>query len=80
MASNGNRVQGRHTWPRRVAIWVGIALIGFELTYVVAANIILRTHSLDGWVTGATKGLFLKIDSGWTVLPGRVHVEGLELQ
>lgn len=79
MASNGNRVQGRHTWPRRVAIWVGIALIGFELTYVVAANIILRTHSLDGWVTGATKGLFLKIDSGWTVLPGRVHVEGLEL-
>jgi hypothetical protein len=80
MATPADREQKRHTWPRRVALWVGIALIGFELIYLVAANLILRTHSLDGWVTGATKGLYLRINSGWTVLPGRVHLEGVELR
>ncbi|HMJ15580.1 MAG TPA: hypothetical protein VK524_29390, partial [Polyangiaceae bacterium] len=79
MARDRNHVHGRPTWPRKVALWVGIVLIGFELIYVIAANLVLRTHLLDDQVTGATKGLFLKIGSGWTVLPGRVYVEGVEL-
>lgn len=69
----------RRIWLRRLALSAGIALIAFELTYVVAANTILRTHSLDRWVTGATRGLLLEIDSGWTVWPGRVHLKGMEL-
>jgi hypothetical protein len=67
------------SWPRRLLRWAAVALIAFEVIYVVAANAILRTHSLDKWVTGATEGLFLEIESGWTVWPGRVHVKGAEL-
>jgi len=69
----------RRIWLRRFLLWAAGALVAFELVYAIAANAILRTHSLDGWVTGATKGLFLKIDSGWTIWPGRVHVKGAEL-
>ena len=72
--------KGKHrSWPRIAAWAVGMALVAFELIYVAAANTILRTHSLDRWVTGATEGLFLKIDSGWTVWPGRVYLKGVEL-
>ena len=79
MARPRNSAQERHTWLRRVALWVGFVLVAFELVYVVAANLVLRTHTLDHAVTGATKGLFLKIESAWTVWPGRVHVKGVEL-
>jgi hypothetical protein len=72
-------VAERRKWLRRLLIGGACALLAFEVIYVVAANVILRTHSLDKWVTGATEGLFLKIDSGWTVWPGRVHVKGAEL-
>jgi hypothetical protein len=70
----------RRIWTRRLLLWLAGALLAFELVYVVAANAILRTRSLDRWVTGATEGLFLEIESGWTVWPGRVHVEGAELR
>lgn len=71
--------EGQPAWGRRVLRWAGIALLGLQLAYLVAANAILQTHSLDRWVTGATKGLSLKIGSGWTLWPGRVHVERVEL-
>src|SRR5947209_1766114 len=67
-----------HRWLRRAAIALLCIAVGFELVYVVAANIILRTHALDRWITGATEGLFLRVDSGWTLWPGYVHVKGLE--
>lgn len=68
----------RPWWLRVVGI-ASVALVSFELVYVIAANAVFQTRSLDGWVTGATKGLFLKIESGWTVWPGRVHIQGFEL-
>lgn len=64
---------------RRLALGAVLALLGLELVYVVAANTILGTKSLDRWVSGATPGLSLKIASGWTVWPGRVHLKRLEL-
>ncbi len=67
------------TWGRRAALGACFLLLGVSLIYLVAVNIILRTGRLDHWVTGATKGLFLKVDSGWTLWPGRVHLRGVEL-
>jgi hypothetical protein len=64
---------------RQLASILLVALVVIELAYVIAANLILRTRSLDRWVTGATAGLSLKIDSGWTLWPARVHIKGLEL-
>jgi hypothetical protein len=57
----------------------GLALLGAQLVYLLAANTILWTRSLDGWVTGASKDLSLEVESGWTLWPGRVHVRGVEL-
>jgi hypothetical protein len=64
---------------RRVLVALGIAILSFEALYLIAANAILQTRSLDRWVTGATPDLMLKVGSGWTLLPGRVHVEDVEL-
>lgn len=68
----------RPLWVR-VLRGIAYALVAFELVYVIAANTILQTRSLDHWLTGATKGLVVKIESGWTVWPGRVHIENFEL-
>lgn len=70
----------RRIWLRRIGLSAAIALFAFEIIYVIAANVILQTHLLDKEVTGSTPGLFLKIGSGWTVLPGRVHAKNVELR
>jgi hypothetical protein len=80
MSSNAlRRFFVRRPWLPRLALGVILSLLGFEVVYVAAANTILGTRALDRWVTGATPGLSLEIDSGWTLWPGRVHVRRLEL-
>lgn len=73
------RSLARRPWLRPVASSVILVLLGLELIYAVTANTILATKSLDHWLTGATPGLSLKIESGWTLWPGRVHVKSVEL-
>jgi hypothetical protein len=69
----------RSMW-RRIALWAGIALIAFEVIYVIAANALIRTHTIDNLVTGATQGLYLRVESGWTLWPGRVNVKNAEFR
>jgi hypothetical protein len=67
---------------RRLLLGAGLGLLGLfglQVVYLIAANTILQTRSLDRWITGATKGLSLKVESGWTLWPGRLHVQGVEL-
>ncbi len=66
-------------WIRRLLLGACLTLLGAQLVYLLAANTILRTRSLDRWITGSTKDLSLKVESGWTLWPGRVHVRGVEL-
>lgn len=73
------RFLAKHPWVRPLALGVILALLGLELTYVLLANVILGTKRLDAWVTGASPGLSLKVASGWTLWPGRVHVKRVEL-
>lgn len=69
----------RRSWLRPIVLWVAAPLVACALVYLIAANVILRTGALSHWVTGASEGLLLEIESGWTVWPGRVHVKGVEL-
>jgi hypothetical protein len=66
-------------WGRRFVLGACLGLFGLQLGYLLVANTILWTRSIDRWVTGSTKGLSLKVQSGWTLWPGRVHVQGVEL-
>lgn len=64
--------------------WLRIALIAVAAlyaAYLVAANVILRTHLLRGWVNdGATDVRLMEYSSAWTIWPGRVHVNDFSLR
>jgi hypothetical protein len=58
--------------------WLLCALLGLELAYVVAANGVLASGAVQRFVN-ATESAHLEFDEAYTLLPGLVHVEGLQL-
>lgn len=71
----------RKPQPRTLLLVLALALIAFEIIYLVAVNAMLRTGSLPRWANAATpKNLHLEIGPAWSVWPGRVHAEWVELR
>ena len=54
---------------------VGWSLLGCELAYLIAANVFLNFNGLH-WVFAGTNQVQAGIASGWSIIPGRVHVRG----
>jgi hypothetical protein len=79
------RATSRHRWlgPRgkRIALGIAIALIAFELIYVVAVNIVLRTGTVPKLANEADpKNLHLEMGPAWSIWPGRIHTDRVELR
>lgn len=53
-------------------------LVGLELAYVVAANGVLASGAVQRFVND-TESAHLEFDEAYTLIPGFVHVEGLQL-
>src|SRR5690349_15295338 len=64
---------------QRILLAVLLCSAAFAVIYLVAANVILRTHLLRGWVSDGPD-VELSYESAYSVWPGLVHVRGLELQ
>jgi hypothetical protein len=64
--------------PVRIALWLAAIGLGIEVLYLVAANCFLNLDLLPLAFSGtnAVKG---ELGSGWTVVPGRVHLEDLRI-
>ncbi|HEX3594961.1 MAG TPA: hypothetical protein VHU80_07665, partial [Polyangiaceae bacterium] len=62
----------------RVARWVIGLLLGFELLYVVAANLLMQFGGVQAMFasTDAVKADFVR---GWTIWPGVLHIEKLKI-
>jgi hypothetical protein len=60
---------------------IALALVvGLELVYALAANIILKTSVLEGWLNVKPETLKVTYQSAWSLIPGRVNVRGLSIR
>jgi hypothetical protein len=64
---------------QRLLLAVLLLAAAFAVTYLVTANVILRTRLLRDWVSEGPD-VELSYESAYSVWPGRVHVRGLALQ
>ena len=74
---NVRRFGGRAPRWLRVVLYV---VVGTFLVYLLAANVILRTHLLRDWVSGDERKIKLEYSSAWSLYPGNVKVRDLSLR
>ncbi len=65
---------------RKVLVIFAIVLLAFELVYVAAINVLLRTGKLESLANSATDDIHMKLRGGWSVWPGRVHLEHMQFR
>lgn len=65
---------------RRTPKWLRVVLyvvVGTFLFYLLAANVVLRTHLLRDWLSKNEKELKVEYSSAWSLYPGQVTVRDL---
>jgi hypothetical protein len=81
-------LRGGVRWRRLVLAALGIVAI-LAVTYLAAANVLLRTRLLRNAISGSSlsfaimgnsTALRLDYESAYSLLPGRVHLEGLTIR
>lgn len=65
---------------RRWVIVAVLALLATEVAYVVGANIFLNSERAFNAINRKPEKLWLHWRSGWTLMPGVVHLEGLQIR
>ncbi len=65
---------------RKWAIRVGIALLVFEVVYVIAANVFIQTDLLTQLINKKPEKTSIIWDSAFTYLPGFARVRGFQLR
>jgi hypothetical protein len=73
------REAGRNA-HQRTPKWLHIvlyAVVGTFLFYLLAANVVLRTHLLRGWLSKDEKELKVEYRSAWSFFPGHVTARDL---
>jgi hypothetical protein len=65
---------------RKLATILALVLIGIELIYVVAVNVLLSTGEIANLMNQATDAVHVEIKSGWSAWPGRVHAEEVQFR
>ncbi len=85
----GEPARSRGSWRRlrdvrdripRAAWIVMIVVAGLYVSYLLAANVVLRTRLLRGWLDGDPSRLYVDYASAWSPYPGRVLVRDLSLR
>lgn len=73
----------RRRWASKLRAIGGclvLALVGLELAYLLAANLVLAGPGLRGGVGGPAEIFAVEYRSAYSLLPGVVHVRGLHLR
>jgi hypothetical protein len=65
---------------RRIAKIAASVILGLWALYALAANVVLRTGLLHGWLNGHEEKLKVDWRSAWTWCPGRIHVRGYAMR
>jgi hypothetical protein len=64
---------------KRLLLIALVAIAGGELAYVVAINVFLSTPLFERLVDATPKDVDIHFARAWSLLPGRVHAEGLSI-
>ncbi len=62
----------------RILRWIFGLLIGLEVVYVVAANLLLEFGGVQA-LFGSTESVQVDFSRAWSVLPGRIHVQNVKV-
>ena len=57
-----------------------VAIVAFFVVYLVGANVVLNTDVLDPVINKKREKSLIEWESGWTIFPGVIHVEGLRFR
>lgn len=75
------RVQRRNPRrARRLLLWLGLGAVAVLALYVGGANYFLRSPELQAKLFKHPEKLRVTWERGWTLWPGRVHLEGVEIR
>jgi hypothetical protein len=69
----------RARWRRPVTVALGI-LASLVVLYLVVANFLLRTRLLRNLISEDPIALRVDYESAYSIIPGRIHVEGLTIR
>jgi hypothetical protein len=82
------RAPRRRLWRKLVAIALGV-VASLIVGYLLVANVLLRTRLLRDTISGSStpfgidgtsSGLLFDYQSAYSLLPGRVHLEGVAIR
>ena len=59
--------------------WLAGALLAVLVIYLAGANLLLNTGLL-GSIFPKRERLLVEVESGWTAVPGRIHIEGFRMR
>ncbi len=79
LASPVRALLRRVRWRRLLALALGLVVI-LSVSYLVVANVLLRTRLLRNAISSDSAALHLDYESAYSIVPGRVHVEGLTIR
>ena len=65
---------------RRWLIIAVIALLAVEVAYVIGANMFLNSERAFDLINRQPEKLWLHWQNGWTLIPGVVQLEGLQIR
>jgi hypothetical protein len=64
----------------RVLRRLGSAAVGLAALYLVGMNLFLRTRAFRNLVNGSPEEIAIEYATGYSILPGRIHVERLSIR
>lgn len=68
--------------PSKLRKWIYITtgiVLGLVLVYPVAGNLLLYSGALENIISKKPEKLKIKWDNAWTLIPGRINIEGFNL-
>lgn len=66
---------------KKIFMILALALVAFEVVYVIAINVVLRSGSISRLANAAQpEDLHVEIGPAWSAWPGRVHADKIELR
>jgi len=73
------RARNRRGFTRTLRIFAFV-VVGLELSYLLGANLVLKTGLIERFVNDEPEDLQVSFEKAWTIFPGRLHVQNFALR
>ena len=73
------RARHRRGFTRTLRI-VALVVVGLELSYLLGANLVLKTGLIERFINDEPQDLQVSFEKAWTIFPGRLQVQNFALR